>query len=929
MKKHLHFLVVFFIPSYSLFAQTILGIDVSHYQGTVNWTQVSAAGKVFAFVKSTEGVTYNDPNYTAYMSGGTTAGVVMGVYHFARPESNTAIDEANHFLAVSSSSIGVGFLPPVLDLEDPPTGPALTSFFTSAALTTWAQTWLTTVQNATGITPVIYTSASIAAYLNSSLNTYGLWIANPGTSATTPPTNIGVWNTWMFKQYSWTGTVSGITGAVDLNVYNGTATEFNNLIGTAPCTAPANDNCPGIPISSNGNCLTGTVSCATGSYGANQCSGCTCTSPDDKDVYYSFTAAATSETVTISNYAANFDAVIELRTACAFNTALGCYDPTGAPTSVSNTWNNLTIGNTYYIRVFEYNYSGSAPTTPTFDICVTHTACSPPTNISFSGSLSTCSGSTTAVVVAASNCTGCMFQWSNGLGSGASKNLSAGTYTVTATSSCGASASSIVSISPLAAPNAPVISTTGTCNPVSVSAHSSGCTGCAYSWNTPSGASTGATISGTTSGTYSVTATDANACTATSAQNVTVNQIPIATISPDSVSICNGVSVALTASGGGTYIWNTSENSSAITVNPTTNASYTVTITMNNCTATANANVFVYSSPIADAGTNQINTGVGTTIGGNPTASGGQAPYSYLWNPSNTLDSSSIANPFSNAIDTTIYTVTVTDSHNCTATDSVIVSPIACTYQLSTSILTTDSNGSTSSILISCPAFCNWNVNLNDCSWLSVVPTSGTGTDSFTVIIPATNDTFTKRCTLFVESDTINITQFGKVGTLPCASVDTSVQINGGCDLAAAPILGASYQWFKNGTAILNATSRFYTATQNGYYYVSIALGNCTYQSSDHYLICFTGLDESELSNLTLYPNPTDGTFVISAETRNASRLLVELYNALGQLVYRKNFWLKSEMLYEEIKVANLAAGIYNVRLVIDGQACSKKLVVK
>lgn len=386
MKKRLLIISILIIASVKLNAQTILGIDVSHYQGAINWTQVAAAGKSFAWTKATEGISYTDPSLTTYMVNGTNAGVVMGAYHFARPETNTATAEANYFVSVANSYIANGYLPPALDLEDPPSGTALTSYFTSAALTSWVQTWMTTVQNQTGVTPVIYTSPSIAGYLNSSLNTYGLWIASPGTSSTTPPSNTGVWTTWAFKQYSWTGAVSGITGDVDLDVFHGTTTDFNNLIGGIinPCTAPVNDNCSAATaIISNGACLTGTVECSNGSYGANQCSGCTCTSLDDYDVYYQFQAQATSHTVNISNYSSDFDVVIELRTACAYNTALGCYDPTGIPISSSYTWNNLTIGQTYYIRVFEYNYGGTPPSSPSFDICVTHQtiACTSPTSI--------------------------------------------------------------------------------------------------------------------------------------------------------------------------------------------------------------------------------------------------------------------------------------------------------------------------------------------------------------------------------------------------------------------------------------------------------------------------------------------------------------------------------------------------------------------
>lgn len=141
---------------------------------------------------------------------------------------------------------------------------------------------------------------------------------------------------------------------------------------------PINDNCPGTVIISNGASKAGTVDGATGSYGANQCEGCSCKSSDDKDVYYYFIAQSTSHTVNISNYASNFDAVIELRTACASGTAISCYDPSGTPTSVSKTWDNLIIGQTYYIRVFEYNYSGTPPSSPTFTISVTHSTTSLP-----------------------------------------------------------------------------------------------------------------------------------------------------------------------------------------------------------------------------------------------------------------------------------------------------------------------------------------------------------------------------------------------------------------------------------------------------------------------------------------------------------------------------------------------------------------------
>src|SRR6186713_3046230 len=61
------------------------GIDASHWQGTINWTQVAGAGKTFVFLKATEGSTYADPTYVGNHSGARTAGIKVGAYHFARP----------------------------------------------------------------------------------------------------------------------------------------------------------------------------------------------------------------------------------------------------------------------------------------------------------------------------------------------------------------------------------------------------------------------------------------------------------------------------------------------------------------------------------------------------------------------------------------------------------------------------------------------------------------------------------------------------------------------------------------------------------------------------------------------------------------------------------------------------------------------------
>jgi GH25 family lysozyme M1 (1,4-beta-N-acetylmuramidase) len=237
-----------------LHAQTIMGIDVSSYEGTVNWASVKAGGYTFAFAKATEGVGLTDSYFVSNETNGTAAGMVMGAYHFAHPENNTATAEANYFLSVAGPYIKACHLPPVLDLEDPPSGPALSTYFTSAQLTTWVQTWMQAVQTATGIAPIIYIGPSNASFVGSSLNTYGLWIDDYNSNPVNPPPNIGVWTNWDFKQYSWTGTIPGISGTnnVDQDVFHGTMNQFNTLIACNAVLADFSSNtqsvCPGSSV---------------------------------------------------------------------------------------------------------------------------------------------------------------------------------------------------------------------------------------------------------------------------------------------------------------------------------------------------------------------------------------------------------------------------------------------------------------------------------------------------------------------------------------------------------------------------------------------------------------------------------------------------------------------------------------------------------
>jgi len=238
----LFFITVLF--NQSVLGQFVSGIDVSNWQGTIDWDEVKNDGQVYAWSKATEGMTYQDPQFINNITNGLSAGVVMGAYHFARPDNNLATEDAANFLTHASQYIGPGFLPPVLDLENPYSGGQailLTDLFTSSELSIWALEWMNIVENETGVAPMIYINGNYANYLNSSLNAYGLWFAQPD-ELMTPPTNIGSWSNWSFKQYSWWGDVSGIVGDVDLNIFNGSITEFNDLIGVTTAQIDSQDS---------------------------------------------------------------------------------------------------------------------------------------------------------------------------------------------------------------------------------------------------------------------------------------------------------------------------------------------------------------------------------------------------------------------------------------------------------------------------------------------------------------------------------------------------------------------------------------------------------------------------------------------------------------------------------------------------------------
>lgn len=190
------------------------GIDVSHWQGAIDWDAVAAAGVEFAFIKATEGGDYTDPRFAANWAGAGRVGVLRGAYHFFRPQTD-ARAQAEHFLR--TVPLAPGDLPPVLDVE-------VTDGRSAQVIAAGVRTWLEEVERATGRRPIVYTRASFwTAQMGGGFGAYPLWVAHYGVSAPNVPAG---WSGWTFWQHSDAGRVDGITGAVDLNWFNGDRAEM-------------------------------------------------------------------------------------------------------------------------------------------------------------------------------------------------------------------------------------------------------------------------------------------------------------------------------------------------------------------------------------------------------------------------------------------------------------------------------------------------------------------------------------------------------------------------------------------------------------------------------------------------------------------------------------------------------------------------------
>jgi lysozyme len=172
---------------------TLLGIDVSHYQETVDWFAVARGGAKFAFAKATEGNQAVDTMFTRNWSGIQQAGLVRGAYHFAHP-GRDAETQAVHFASVVGP-LGFNDLPPVLDIEE-------NDGQKPDVVEGWTKAFIDKAESLFGRPVMIYTGNFWRTGLANTQNPFfaarGLWLA----AYVSKPSIPGAWTAFNFWQYT-------------------------------------------------------------------------------------------------------------------------------------------------------------------------------------------------------------------------------------------------------------------------------------------------------------------------------------------------------------------------------------------------------------------------------------------------------------------------------------------------------------------------------------------------------------------------------------------------------------------------------------------------------------------------------------------------------------------------------------------------------
>lgn len=194
-----------------------MGVDVSHYQGVINWEMLEEQGVSFAFIKATEGSGHIDESAEINLENAGKTNIAVSAYHFFSFDSPGETQAENYISVVDADSIN---MPPVIDVEY--YGDKLKNKPPKSEAEAILKPLLQRLEDYYGVKPIIYTTMTVYnRYIKENFSDYPLWIRNIYCE----PDFID----WKFWQYSDKGELYGFSGEekyIDLNVYCGSKEEF-------------------------------------------------------------------------------------------------------------------------------------------------------------------------------------------------------------------------------------------------------------------------------------------------------------------------------------------------------------------------------------------------------------------------------------------------------------------------------------------------------------------------------------------------------------------------------------------------------------------------------------------------------------------------------------------------------------------------------
>jgi lysozyme len=201
----------------------VIGVDVSHHQGRIDWRALTADGIAFAYIKATEGESFRDANFAVNWADAANAGVPRGAYHFFTL-CRTGADQARNFIATVPRDPQA--LPPVVDAES--IGPC-SSGTAIANVPQELEAFLAQLAAHYGRRPLIYTTPEFHdAYLQGQFPNDQFWIR----SLVVPPSLR--YRQWILWQYHDRGQRRGVQGPVDLNAFRGSKQDFAAFAKPSP-----------------------------------------------------------------------------------------------------------------------------------------------------------------------------------------------------------------------------------------------------------------------------------------------------------------------------------------------------------------------------------------------------------------------------------------------------------------------------------------------------------------------------------------------------------------------------------------------------------------------------------------------------------------------------------------------------------------------